>query len=349
MDATMRAVVISMTEHVSLEQISRPRPRADQVIVQVKACGLCGTDMHLYHGKFPTSYPLVPGHEFSGVIAEIGNDVSGLRIGDRVIVDPNIACGACYFCRNGQINHCLNHAAIGVTQNGAFAEYVAAPARNVFPIGDKLSFEEAAMVEPLSCVVYGLRRLQMQIGDQVLIFGAGPIGLLLMQCCKHGGASSVTMVDVDQKRLEMARLLGATNIISSETQQANLWNFAPYGFDAVIDATGVPRVVENSMQYVKSGGKLLLFGVCPNDAKIAISPYEIYRRDLTVVGTFALRYSFDPALELIRHGIVQVKPLLHPLITLDQIPAIFENRAKAKDAMKIVFTENESDLIGVLG
>ncbi len=342
MSATMRAVVFDAPTRVALQQIPRPEPQPDQVIVKVMACGLCGTDLHLFHGDFPTRYPLVPGHEFSGVIAEIGNQVSDWRVGDRVIADPNIACGACYFCRNGQVNHCLNHQAIGVTQNGAFAEFVAVPARNLYAIGNALSFEQAAMVEPLSCVVYGLRRLQLRIGDQVLIFGAGPIGLLLMQCCKHGGASSVTMVDLDPERLDMARALGATHAISAAAQQTLLNEIARYGFDAVIDATGIPSVVEGCLEYVKRGGKLLLFGVCPEDAKISLSPFQIYRRDLEIIGTFALRHSFDPALELIQNQVVQVKPLLRPLLSLDQIPAMIENRAQAKDALKIMFREDRN-------
>ncbi len=340
MFATMRAVVFESPKRVALKQIPCPDPQPDQVSVKVMACGLCGTDLHLYHGDFPARYPLVPGHEFSGVVAEVGSEVKDWRVNDRVIVDPNIACGACYFCRNGQINHCLNHQATGVTQNGAFAEFVAVPARNVYAIGKNLSFEEAAMVEPLSCVVYGLRRLQLQIGDQVLIFGAGPIGLLLMQCCKYGGASSVTIVDLDPQRLDTGRSLGATHAISVAEQKALLKEIASHGYDAVIDATGIPSVVAGCVEYVKSGGKLLLFGVCPADAKVSISPFEIYRRDLEIIGTFALRYSFDPALELIQNKVVQVKPLLYPLLPLDQIPAMFEDRARAKDAMKIMFRED---------
>jgi 2-desacetyl-2-hydroxyethyl bacteriochlorophyllide A dehydrogenase len=339
MARTMRAVVFDSPNRVALKQVPYPQPAPDQVVVRVMACGLCGTDRHLYHGDFPAHYPLIPGHEFSGTIAQVGSAVMNWHVGDRVIVDPNIACGECYFCRNAQINHCLNHAAMGVTQDGAFAEFVAAPAHNVYAIGNDLSFAEAAMVEPLSCVVYGMRRLQLLNGDTVLIFGAGPIGLMLMQCCKHGGASSVTIVDTDDQRLAMARPLGATWAINVREQNAWLTEIAPYGFAAVIDATGVPSVVESSVPRVKSGGKLLLFGVCPEDAKISISPFEIYRRDLSVIGTFALRYSFDPALELIRNGVVQVKPLLRPMLSLDEIPALFEDPARTQGALKILFCE----------
>jgi D-arabinitol dehydrogenase (NADP+) len=158
-----------------------------------------------------------------------------------------------------------------------------------------------------------------------------------MQCCVRGGAVAVTIVDLDEQRLAIARSLGATHAINARDQTTALEEIAPYGFDAVIDATGVPSVVEGGMSRVKSGGKLLLFGVCPEDAKISIRPFEIYRRDLSVIGTFALRYSFDPALELIQNGVVQVKPLLRPMVSLDEIPAWFEDPARAQDALKIMF------------
>ena len=138
-------------------------------------------------------------------------------------------------------------------------------------------------------------------------------------------------------RLTKARAFGVTHAVNAREQETALKEIAPYGFDAVIDATGVPRVVESCVSRVKSGGKLLLFGVCPQDAKISISPFEIYRRDLSIIGTFALRYSFEPALELIQNGVVQVKPLLQPMRSLEEIPALFEDRARAQDALKIMF------------
>lgn len=338
MAAMMRAVIFESAGRVALKTVPCPDPPPDGVLIRVKACGLCGTDVHLYRGEFPAQYPLIPGHEFAGVIAEVGSQVKGWRVGERVIADPNIACGECYFCRIGQPNHCLQHAAVGVTQDGAFAEFVAVPARNVYRIGENLSFEEAAMVEPLSCVVYGLHRLDLQSGDQVLIMGAGPIGLLLLQGCRYGGAASVTIVDIDPARLQLAQSLGATQTaLPAEVER--LHEEAPYGYDAVVDATGVPSVVESCLRYVKSGGKLLLFGVCPEGSKISISPFEIYRRDIQIIGTFALRHSFDPALALIQNGVVRVKPLLRPMLALDEIPSVFQARARAADTLKIMFTE----------
>lgn len=335
MPETMRAVIFEAPNKVSIEKSPYPVPGRGEVTIEVRACGLCGTDRHLFRGEFPARYPLIPGHEFAGVIAEVGPDSGSWRIGDRVTVDPNIACGQCYFCRRGQVNHCLNHQAIGVTRDGAFAEFVVVPARNVYAIEGDLTFEEAAMVEPLSCVVYGLRRLRLRAGDQVLIFGVGPMGLLLMQGCKHGGASTITVVDLDEKRLEVARSLGVTHtVLADDRQEAALREIAAYGYDAVIDATGVPGVVEGCFNYLKSGGRLLLFGVCPSQAKVAISPFQVYRRDLEIIGTFALRYTFDAALALLQNRVVQVKPLIRPVLSLDDVPGMLTVREGAVDVLK---------------
>lgn len=335
MSETMRAIVFEAPGQVSVKEVPYPAPGPGEVTIEVEACGLCGTDCHLFHGDFPAQYPLIPGHEFAGVIAEVGLDSGDWHIGDRVTVDPNIACGQCHFCRSGHANHCLNHQAIGVTRDGAFAEFVVVPARNVYAIEEELTFNEAAMVEPLSCVVYGLQRLRLQAGDQVLIFGAGPMGLLLMQGCKYGGASTVTIVDLNEERLAVARSLGATcTVLADDRQEAAIKKITPYGYDVVIDATGVPSVVEGSLQYLKSGGKLLLFGVCPTEAKIVISPFEVYRRDLEIIGTFALCHTFDAALALLQNHVIQVEPLIRPVLSLEDVPAVLKGGRTALDVLK---------------
>lgn len=342
MRETMRAVVFEAPGEVIIKEIPRPIPGPGEVTIEVRACGLCGTDRQLFRGEFPTRYPLVPGHEFAGVITEVGPESGEWRIGDGVVVDPNIACGECHFCRNGQVNHCLYHQGIGVTRDGAFAECVAVPSRNVYAIKGVLSFEEAAMVEPLSCVIYGLRRLHLQAGDQVLIFGAGPMGLLLMQGCRHSGAATVAVVDLDEKRLKVARSLGSRHtVVADDRQGAILREIAPYGYDAVIDATGVPSVVEQCLGYVRSGGKLLLFGVCPNEAKVNISPFEVYRRDLEIIGSFALRYTFNAAMALLQDRVIQVEPLIRPVISLEDVPAMLKSHEPATDVLKAMIELEE--------
>jgi 2-desacetyl-2-hydroxyethyl bacteriochlorophyllide A dehydrogenase len=289
-----------------------PQPQAgpNEVVVRVGACGICGTDQHIFEGDFFPTYPLIGGHELAGEVTEIGADVETVGVGDRVAVDPGIFCGYCYFCQRAQGNHCLNWQAIGVTRSGGFAEYVVAPKANIYPIGD-MPFETAACIEPISCVVYGLRRLKIATGSTVLIFGAGSIGLLMLQLVRHGGGSAIAMVDVKEEKLALARQLGAQHtVLARERVHDDLRDLAPLGFDVVIDCTGLPHVAEGTFQHARPEGKVLLFGVNPPEATIALSPYLVYRKDLEIYGSFALRYTFHQAIDLIRAGTVTVEPLL---------------------------------------
>jgi D-arabinitol dehydrogenase (NADP+) len=290
----------------------------------VASSGVCGTDLHLFTGELKCDYPLIPGHEVVGTIVGLGAAVTSLKSGMRVAFDPNIPCGQCHFCRRLKFNHCLNWQAVGVNRPGGFAELVAVPAKSVFPVDD-LPFDQAVFIEPLSCVVYGLQRATPALGDRVLIFGAGPIGLLMLQSVRRAGAAAVVVSDLQAERLTLATALGAERVVQAGAdQQANLRALAPYGYDMVIDATGVPAVAVQCFDYATPGAKVLLFGVCPEDATFAFSPYNLYRRDITVIGSFALNMTFAPAIELLKSGAVQVGPLVSHRFPLEQFPKALE-------------------------
>jgi len=339
----MKAAVIETPGRVAVQEVPDPHPAPGEVIVSVALAGLCGTDLHIYAGEINYVYPIVPGHEVVGTIVEVGDGVTDLTRGMRVTFDPNVPCGQCHFCRRLRFNHCLNWQGIGVTRDGGFAERVPVPAKVVYPIGD-LPFEQAVFIEPLSCVVHGLQRATPALGDRVLIFGAGPIGLLLMQTVRRAGAAQVVVTDLQQERLELAARLGAdTTVLASEDesedgdQPAALREGAPRGYDMVIDGTGVPGVVARCFDYVTPGGKLLLFGVCPEDATIPFSPFDLYRRDISVYGSFALNVTFGPAIELLRGGVVQVEPLISHRFPLERFPQAVEMaRTRSEPTMKIV-------------
>ena len=315
----MRALVIEAVGKAAVQEVPYPKPEAGQVTVRVEASGLCGTDLHIYKGEFLSSYPIIPGHEFSGTVAEVGADVSEWAIGDRVAVDPGVFCHDCYFCKTDRANHCLRWNGIGVTLPGGLAEYCAVPQENLYRISESLSFEQGAFVEPISCVVYGLRRLRLQVGDHALVFGAGPIGLLHTQLLAHGGAASVTVVDLVQRRLQLAQRLGATQVVQAgPNQDQELAAIAPLGFDLIVDATGVPSVVEKSFDYIKRTGKIMFFGVNPKDAKIQVSPFDVYQKDLEIYGSFALRYTFYYARDLLTNGVVQTDPLISHTVGLEE-------------------------------
>jgi len=333
----MKAAVVVKPGKIILRDIPYPKPGKNEITIKVKNCGICGTDYHIYNGDFLGSYPIVPGHEASGTVHELGPGVSKPRIGTRVTIDPTIFCGTCYFCKTNRGNHCLNWQALGVTRNGGFAEYMVVPQKNVYTVSDKMSLIEAAFVEPVSCIVYGLNKLKIKTGDNVLIFGAGPIGLQMAQLVKHGNAASITISDLQPHRLNLAKKLGFTQTILADEEQHRILNkFAPLGFDIVIDATGIPKVVENTFSYAKNTGKILFFGVCPQDEDIALKPFEVYRRDLEIYGSFSLCYTFFSAIDLLENKVLSVEPLVSDRIPLETLPEILESKVSKNGKMKII-------------
>jgi 2-desacetyl-2-hydroxyethyl bacteriochlorophyllide A dehydrogenase len=310
----MRAIVLDRPGSFRVAQVPDPAPGPGQIVVKVEACGVCGTDIHIFDGEFPpTPYPITPGHEFAGIVAAVSPDVTlSLSVGDRVAVDPSLFCGYCRRCRAGRDNLCENWAAIGDTTDGAFAEYVAVPAVNAYRLPPHLDGQQGAMAEPLACAVHGLRRLGGVFGDSVVLTGAGTMGLLLLQLLVHAGAGPVTVVDRVEGRLEVARKLGASRTVT------DLAELADERFEVAVDATGVAPVIEGASGLLGRGGRLLVFGVSAADASIAASPFRIYNDEITITGSMAILRSFAPAVELLASGAVDVRPLLAAPVLLEE-------------------------------
>ncbi len=318
----MRAVIIDAPTSFREGNVPEPTPRADELLIRVEACGICGTDLHIIDGESPLArYPLVPGHEFAGEVVALGRDIvqnngnggKNITIGSRVAIDPNLYCGHCDFCRTGRENLCLYYTALGVTLNGGIAQYVAVPFRTAYVLPSTVSWREGALIEPASCAVHGMHSLQPRSGDTFLIVGAGTMGLLLLQLARYGGASRVAMVDVNTQRLERAEQLGATHTYS-DIQQALADE--PLGFNCVIDATGVPVVIENAFMAVKRGGKFMIFGVASHEARISLSPFRIYNDEITIIGSMAVLFSFQAALDLISSGVINTQAMLTEALPL---------------------------------
>jgi len=312
----MRAVLIDAPNVIHLENLPDPTPLPDELVIRVEACGICGTDLHIIDGDSPLArYPLVPGHEFAGEVVEIGDKIAqderyqrlGLRVGSRVAVDPNLPCRICEFCRTGHENLCRKYRALGVTMNGGFAEYVSVPVTQAYPLPDTISWREAALIEPLSCAVHGMHRLNLMPGDSLLIAGAGTMGLLLLQLAVHGGASQVAVVDTNTQRLGYAKRLGATITASSLEQVAQDY---PAGFHRVIDATGIPSVMESAFTLVRRGGTFMIFGVAAPTSQLSLSPFQTYNSEITILGSMAVLFSFQPALDIISQGIIDTAIML---------------------------------------
>ncbi|MCG8352153.1 MAG: zinc-dependent alcohol dehydrogenase family protein [Chloroflexales bacterium] len=333
----MRAVIFTAPETVVVTDVPEPACGPDEVVIQVARAGLCGTDLHIYRNEYLSNFPLIPGHEFTGVVVAIGAAVTNLRMGERVAADPNLACGQCVFCQQMQFNHCLNWQGVGITRPGAFAEYVAVPARACYRLPDDLTDAQAAFIEPLSCVVHALNRMRVWPGDDALIFGAGPMGLLLVQALCHSGAARVVVVDKQPDRLTLAGQMGALTVAAGPEQHATLQELAPHGFAIVVDATGVPAVIAQALSYLRPRGQYLQFGVAPRDATVQWRPFDLFRYDWTIIGSFALCYTFQPAIAWLTGGIIDIEALVSHTLPLADFPMTLQLFAEGK-TLKVQFT-----------
>ena len=301
----MKAAVIVTPGQIAIEEMPDPSPGPREVVVQVAGCGICGTDLHIMDGEFAPAYPIVPGHEFAGEVVAVGSAVTEIAAGERVAVDPSLHCGECYQCKRGRGNLCEDWNAIGVSRTGGAAEYVAVPVKNCFRLPDSVNPADAALIEPLSCAVRGFDALPRRLADHYLIYGAGTMGLMMMELAKRAGAATVSIVDLNPTRLDTARLLGCTAAVTSAAELA-----APRGFDVVIDCTGVEAAIADGLGRVGKGGTFLQFGVAHYAARATIEPYRIYNEEITITGSMAVLHSFDRAGELFATGLLPADVLI---------------------------------------
>ncbi|SHL19336.1 2-desacetyl-2-hydroxyethyl bacteriochlorophyllide A dehydrogenase [Pseudonocardia thermophila] len=314
----MKAAVIAQ-DSVSVETVPDPTPGPREVVVQVAACGICGTDLHIAEGEFAPALPIVPGHEFAGEIVELGSDVTELRVGDRVAVDPSLYCHECHYCRRGRNNLCENWNAIGVSVPGGAAEYAVAPAANCVKLPESVSTADAALIEPLSCAVRGFDVLQPALADDYLIYGAGTMGLMMMELAKRAGAGSVTVVDLNPARLETVKELGCTAAVTSADELDR-----PRGWEIVIDCTGVVAAIEDGLSRVAPGGTFQQFGVSAEGAVARFLPYRVYNKEIRIVGSMAVLHSFERAAALFAEGVVRPEVMISHRLPLAEYPAALE-------------------------
>jgi 2-desacetyl-2-hydroxyethyl bacteriochlorophyllide A dehydrogenase len=321
----MRAAVITGVGQAEVAEVPDPTPGPREVVVQVAACGICGTDLHILQGEFAPTLPIVPGHEFAGEIVALGREVSEastLRPGDRVAVDPSLYCFECYYCRRGQNNLCDNWNAIGVSRPGGAAEYAVAPFANCVPLPDHVRTEDAALIEPLSCAVRGYDVLRSQLANTVLIYGSGTMGLMMLELAKRVGAASVDVVDLNAARLDTARQLG----VSAAARTADELD-RPRGWDLVIDATGNAAAIQDGLGRVGKGGTFLQFGVSDYAARATIEPYRIYNREITITGSMAVLHSFERAAVLFADGVIDPGVFVSDRLPLAEYPAALDRFA----------------------
>ncbi|MEH7082168.1 zinc-dependent alcohol dehydrogenase family protein [Neobacillus drentensis] len=312
----MKAAVLQGTKQLEVMDWTYRSPVAGEVIIKVKSCGICGTDQHIYHGHPGSAEvhpPIVLGHELAGVVVEVGAEVSTLQKGDRVSIDPNIYCGTCEYCRSNRAHLCNHLQAVGVTRDGGMGEFCVVPAANCYKIPDAMTFEEAALVEPLGCVLHGFKKVRFSPLSRVLIIGGGFIGQLFLQLVKNQKVQSITVIEPAENKRELLYQLGADEVVHPE-------NASNLEVDVVIECVGRGESMELAVQSAAKGGQVLLFGVAAPETVISVSPFEIFSKELTIKGSFVNPYTHDEAIALISKKVVDVGALISHRFGIEELP-----------------------------
>lgn len=340
----MRAVIFPVPGEYEIVERETPAPQEWYVLVRVEACGVCGIDAQLFRGNLPARFPLIPGHEFAGVIEQAGQAVASLRPGDRVVVDPNGSCGSCRPCQRGLMHLCRNLVAFGLTADGGFSTHCSVPARQAYKMPPNLSFEVGAMTEPVACCVHGIERAQVRPGEVVVLLGAGLIGLVMLQLALLRGASVAIVSEPSAEKRELAARFGAAVIVDplhESLEDAVKRATDGYGADVVIDCAGGPETSQQALGLPGEGGRVLLFGLSPPEAEVSIRPYDMYAREITVTGSFINPFTQGTALALLASGRVRVKEIVSHRLALDELPRALE-LLETRQARKIIMEPQRS-------
>jgi L-iditol 2-dehydrogenase len=341
----MKALLLAKYGHLEMTELPQPTPGADEVLVRVAACGICGSDVHGYDGSSGRRIPpIVMGHEAAGVIAGVGSDVRTLNEGDRVTFDSTVYCGACGPCMRGEVNLCDRRQVLGVScgdyrRAGAFAEFVSVPARIVYRLPDALSFAEASMLEAVAVAVHAVSLAQISRDTTALVVGAGTIGLLTLQALKAAGCKQVLIADVDDSRLALAKTLGANETLNADKELVAevLGRTAGAGVDVAVEAVGRNETVKACIGSVRKGGTVVLVGnISP---EVTISLQKVVTRQIRLQGSCASAGEYPQAIEWMASGAIRVKPLITAIAPLEEGPQWFERlHAREPNLMKVVLT-----------
>ena len=300
-------------------------PGPGEVVIKNMVCGVCGTDVHIFHGEpgsADVNPPVVLGHEYSGEVVEVGEGVTALKPGDHVTVDPNIYCGECVYCRNGKKQLCETMQAVGVTRDGGFGEYSLVPAAQAFKLGDSVPYEAGAMAEPVACCLHGIDLAGIKAGDRVCIVGGGAIGLIMLQLAKLSGASSLVLSEPNEKRRQVALSLGADAAIDPTAPDARSAYEAALGdgADVVIECVGNNAAVKSAFQLAKKGATIVLFSVPKVEATFDLPLFDVYKKELTIKGSFVNPDTHERAVRLINSGKLDFTSIITHRFNLDQLP-----------------------------
>jgi len=319
----MKAAVYHGKHDLRVEEVPEKELKDNEVMIQVKYCGVCGTDIHIFNGDGGSSAvtpPLIPGHEFSGVVAKVGSGVTKFKVGDRVSGDPNDMCAECYFCKNAKQHFCTNNIGVGTTVDGGFAEYVVMREKQVYKFSDSLSF----IAEPISCCLHGIDLCNIKYGDTVLVMGGGPIGMIMLQLAKNAGASKVILSEPVEEKRELALKLGATKVINpmEEDVKAVLDEYCE-NVDVVIECVGNIHTQEDAIQFAGKAATVMFFGLAAPGESFPMKPDDIFKKELTVTSSYINPYTFERAISVLESKTIDLESLITNIVPLDDIVDVF--------------------------
>ena len=334
----MKSAVFYGKHDLRVENSPMPKVGPEDILIQVKACGICGTDVHIYEGDkgaAEVTPPTILGHEFSGVIAEVGSNVTKYKVGDRVCIDPNCYCGKCDFCRNGIAHYCTDMIGYGTTVNGGFAEYCSVNQRQVYKLGDNTTFEQGAMTEPVACCLHGMDMCNIHPGSNVVVIGGGMIGLLMLQLSKLAGAARVALLEPVESKRVVAKKLGADILIDpiNENVEEELKKAGMIWVNTVIECVGKTATIQQAIDIVGNKGTIMMFGLTKPDDTIAVKPFQIFQKEIELKSSFINPYTQKRALDLIDSGRLDVSSMVYAVESLENLADILsspELRAKGK-------------------
>ena len=321
----MLAAVFHGNKNINLDDYDLPKLRNNELLIQIGSCGICGTDRHIYEGEAPSSIPVVLGHEFSGTIIEKGDLNLKFNIGDKIVIDPNISCGQCDYCKRGMVNFCENLKALGVTLNGGFAEYCIVPSSQAYILPDDFDLSLAAFSEPLSCCLRGIKHADIKPGNAVVIIGGGSIGLLMIQLVKISGASQIILIEPDTYKQKMGIQFGADHSISpdSETIFEQIIDLTHSQVDIVIECVGSKNAVDNAFKVAGKGSKVVIFGLAPKNQTLTLNLQHLFQNEVQIFNSFLNPFTFKPAVDILINKKISVKELITKQLNLKDIPNFF--------------------------
>ncbi len=336
----MKASCFLGNQTFEVQEREIPKAGRGEVVIKNMVCGVCGTDVHIYYGEpgsADVNPPVVLGHEYAGEIVEVGEDVTALKPGDHVTVDPNIYCGQCQYCRNGKKQLCPSMQAVGVTRDGGFAQYSLVPAAQAFKLADAVPFEAGAMAEPLACCLHGVDLAGIRPGQTVCVIGGGAIGLIMLQLCKLSGAAKLILSEPNQKRREAALQLGADLAIDPTDPQAR--QSVEGAADVVIECVGNNPAVQSAFSFAQKGAVIVLFSVPKVDAQFPVPLFDVYKKELTIKGSFVNPDTHARAVELINAGKIDFSPIITHRFNIHQLPEAIAAQ-QGSESIKVVVETN---------